>query len=79
MRNAVDTYVDAGGRVARFAGNFLWQTRISDDGRTQTCYKYVAERDPMARSATPQMTTAAWETPPVNRPGALTFGVNALR
>jgi hypothetical protein len=79
MRDAVDSYVEAGGRAARFAGNFLWQTRISDDGQTQTCYKYVAERDPMAASATPHLTTAAWEVAPVNRPGALTFGVNALR
>jgi hypothetical protein len=33
----------------------------------------------MATSDTPQLTTAAWEVAPVNRPGALTFGVNALR
>jgi len=79
MRDSVDAYVDAGGRVARFAGNFLWQTRISDEGRTQTCYKYEAERDPMFNSPTPFLTTAAWEVPPVNRPGAQTFGVNALR
>ena len=79
MRDAVDGFVDAGGRVARFAGNFLWQTRLSDEGRTQTCFKYVAERDPMASGPTPHLTTAAWEVAPVNRPGALTFGVNALR
>ena len=28
MRDPVDAYVDGGGNVARFAGNFLWQTRI---------------------------------------------------
>lgn len=39
MRDAVDGFVDAGGHVARFAGNFLWQTRIEDGGRTQLCYK----------------------------------------
>ncbi len=79
MRDAVDAYVDAGGRVARFAGNFLWQTRLEDRGQTQVCYKYEAVRDPMAASATPHLTTAAWEVAPVNRPGAATFGVNALR
>ena len=33
----------------------------------------------MAASPTPHLSTAAWEVAPVNRPGALTFGVNALR
>jgi hypothetical protein len=79
MRDAVDAYVEGGGRVARFAGNFLWQTRLEDEGRTQICHKYAAEEDPMASSATPQVTTGAWEVAPVNRPGALSFGVNALR
>lgn len=79
MRDAVDSFVNAGGRVARFAGNFLWQTRIEDQGQTQICYKYMANRDPMATSRTPQLATTAWELAPVNRPGALTFGVNALQ
>ncbi len=79
MRDAVDAYVEGGGRVARFAGNFLWQIRLEDEGRTQICHKYAAEDDPMASSVTPRMTTGAWEAEPVNRPGALSFGVNALR
>jgi hypothetical protein len=28
MRDAIDEYVERGGRVARFAGNFMWQTRF---------------------------------------------------
>ena len=28
MRDAIDEYVERGGRVARFAGNFMWQTRL---------------------------------------------------
>ncbi len=28
MRDAIDAYVDKGGHVARFAGNFMWQTRL---------------------------------------------------
>jgi hypothetical protein len=79
MRDAIDAFVEAGGKVARFAGNFLWQTRIEDQGRNQICYKYTAEHDPKAKGSTPHLTTAAWEVAPVNRPGALTFGVNALR
>jgi len=80
MRDAVDAYVEAGGRVARFAGNFLWQTRIEDEGCTQICYKYRARtEDPVYKSADRSLTTTAWESIEVGRPGASTFGVNALR
>ncbi len=78
MRDAVDSYVERGGRVARLAGNFLWQTRLEDEGRKQTCYKYRARaEDPVYRSADTRRTTNAWEAPEVGRPGALTFGLNA--
>jgi hypothetical protein len=77
MRDAVDGYVDRGGRAARFAGNFLWQIRLERDTQTQVAYKYDARRlDPQA--GTSRM-TSAWEDPQVDHPGAKTFGVNALR
>ncbi len=78
MRDVIDSYVEAGGKVARFAGNFLWQCRLDASRRRQTCYKYDAEAtDPMARSDTPWLTTTAWEAPIVGRSGALTFGLEA--
>ena len=50
MRDAVDAYVERGGRAARFAGNFMWQTRLEDDGARQVCYKYRARaEDPAYR------------------------------
>lgn len=80
MRDAVDAYVEAGGRVARFAGNFMWQTRLEDEGRRQVCYKYRARaEDPAFRSADPSRTTTSWEAEEVGRPGAATFGLNATR
>ncbi|MCB1336362.1 MAG: hypothetical protein KDK10_02515 [Maritimibacter sp.] len=80
MRDAVDAYVDAGGRVARFGGNFFWQIRLENAGRTQVCYKYVAsEADPLRGTEGQARLTGAWELPEVDRPGALTFGVNGLR
>ncbi len=78
MRDAVDRYVGAGGKIARFAGNFMWQTRIEDDGQTQVCYKYSADQDPLAGTDQEYLVSGAWEVAPVNRPGSLTFGVNAL-
>ena len=79
MRNSVDNYVENGGNVARFAGNFLWQIRIEDEGRRQICHKYSADQDPLASTGQAHLVTGAWEAEPINRPGALTFGVNALR
>lgn len=80
MRDAVDAYVTAGGRIARFAGNFMWQTRLEDGGRRQVCYKYRARaEDPVYRSADPSRTTTSWEAAEVGRPGAATFGLNATR
>ena len=80
MRHAVDRFTVDGGHIARFAGNFLWQTRIEDEGRTQICYKYDAtEKDPLMGSDQQQQVTGCWEAPPVNWPGSTTFGVNGLR
>ena len=78
MRDAVDSWVGRGGRAARFAGNFMWQTRLEDEGRRQTCYKYRARaEDPVYRQQDTTRTTTSWEAPEVGRPGAQTFGLNA--
>lgn len=80
MRRAVDDWVDAGGRVARFAGNFLWQVRMEDDGRRQVCHKYDAlATDPIAETADRRLLSGAWEMPEIEWPGCQTFGVNGLR
>jgi len=78
MRDAVDAYVDRGGRIARFAGNFMWQTRLEDEGRRQVCYKYIARKeDPVYQGGDVTRATNSWEAPEIGRPGALTFGLNA--
>ena len=79
MRKVVDDYVDSGGKVARFAGNLLWQIRFDSQAQQQTCYKYIADQDPYLESDQKELTTAAWEVSPVNWPGAETFGVNGLK
>ena len=78
MRDAIDRYVERGGHVARFAGNFMWQTRLERGGKAQVCYKYRARaEDPVFKSADPSRTSGSWEAPETGRPGALTFGLNA--
>jgi hypothetical protein len=78
MRDAIDNYVERGGRVARFAGNFMWQTRLERGGKSQVCYKYRARaEDPVYKSADPSRTSGSWEASETGRPGAKTFGLNA--
>ena len=80
MRDAVDNYVEGGGHVARFAGNFLWQIRFEDEGRRQVCYKYIArEQDPLRQTDESHLTTICWDAPETGRPGAQTFGLSGTR
>lgn len=80
MRDTIDRYVECGGRVARFAGNFLWQIRLEDEGRTQVSYKYRArEEDPVRGTDRSHLTTICWDAPETGRPGAQTFGLTGLR
>ncbi len=77
MRDTIDNYVKQGGNVARFAGNFMWQTRIENDGQTQVCYKYRArEEDPVRGTEKENRTTISWDAPETGRPGAQTFGLS---
>lgn len=78
MRDAMDSYVEGGGCVARFAGNFTWQIRLEEEGTRQICYKHRAEaRDPVRNTAQSHLLTAAWDDLAVSRPGTLTFGLKA--
>ena len=81
MRDAIDDYIDAGGHLARFGGNFFWQIRLEDDGQTQVSYKFLAgELDPVRDDPEKKHTlTSIWEDRAVGRPGALTMGLNGSR
>lgn len=73
MRDHLEQWLDAGGQLARFAGNFFWQTRLSEDLVTQTCFKTRAEaEDPLA--ATNRL-TSYWDNPRVGRPAVATLGL----
>ncbi|RWO89351.1 N,N-dimethylformamidase beta subunit family domain-containing protein [Mesorhizobium sp.] len=81
MRDAVDAYVERGGHAARFAGNFMWQTRLEDEARRQVCYKYRSRAEDPAYLPGGDVTRAtnSWEAPEIGRPGSATFGLNATR
>lgn len=80
MRESIEGFVRGGGRVARFAANFMWQIRLEENATRQVCYKYAArDLDPVAGGQDRSRLTSAWEDPLVGYPGARTFGVNGLR
>ncbi|MET8752246.1 N,N-dimethylformamidase beta subunit family domain-containing protein [Streptomyces sp. NPDC004667] len=76
MRDAIDTFVDRGGNLARFGGNYIWQVRLEDDGATQVCYK-IPGLDPV-NATDPHLDTTAWDHPKLDRPGAATMGLTGL-
>lgn len=76
MRDRIDAFVDRGGGLARFGGNFLWQVRLSEDGHTQYCYR-TPERDPEAER-NPKRITTVWDYAPLGRPGAETMGLTGM-
>jgi hypothetical protein len=78
MRKALEAFTEAGGNVARFGANFLWQIRLEDEGRRQVCHKFKPAADSVHATADSHLTTTIWEAPVVNWPGASTFGVNGV-
>ena len=73
MRDAAEGWVDRGGQLCRFAGNFYWQTRLSADLSRQTCYKTRAgAEDP---HTDPQRLTDHWDHTRTRRPATLTMGL----
>jgi hypothetical protein len=73
MRDRVDAFLDRGGFLARFGGNFLWQVRLVDEGDAQLCWKLATDdpvwQDPERR----HLVTSAWDN--TGRSGALTMGL----
>ena len=77
MRDAVDNFVENGGRLARFGANFIWQIRIENNGKNQVCYK-LPELDPVFNTDRSHLTTTVWDSVTVNRLGTETMGLTGL-
>lgn len=75
MRDTMEAYVQAGGHLARFAGNMLWQVRKDLETGTQHCYK-VPFDDPIYKEF-PERATTSWDYAETGRPAAATFGLTA--
>jgi N,N-dimethylformamidase beta subunit-like, C-terminal len=76
MRDEVDRFVDDGGNVARFGGNFGHQVRLEQGGAIQIAR--WGPRDPLWGTERQHLSAALWELPGIGRPGAQTMGLNGL-
>jgi len=70
MRDHLEGWLDTGGQLARFAGNFFWQTRLSRDLATQTCHKTAPDPDAAAGRR-----TTYWDAAETARPATATMGL----
>ena len=79
QRQAIDGFVEAGGRLAIFSGNTaVWKVRWEDEGRTMICHKWKGfEADPAAE-ADPSVGTHLWSHPAFGRPEAETTGLSFI-
>jgi hypothetical protein len=78
MRDHLDAWLERGGRLARFGGNFAFQVRLEQDGLVQVCHQFDGRADREVPQGEPFRRATAWEDPAVGRPGASTVGVNAF-
>ena len=80
MRDAVDAFVDRGGRWAIFSGNTaFWQVRYDEPGQ-MTAYKGRAHLvDPVRRSDRHHLLTSVWSDPSIEHPETTTTGLTFSR
>jgi hypothetical protein len=74
-RDAIEAFVDRGGRLAIFSGNTaFWKVRWEDDGKTLVCRKWKGEDDTGANADK----THLWSHPMFARPEAAITGLSFL-
>lgn len=76
QRDTLDAFVDAGGKLARFGGNYIWQVRFDEAMQTQYCYR-VPQADPITATDATRVTTF-WDWTKIGRPGAQSVGLTGI-
>jgi N,N-dimethylformamidase beta subunit-like, C-terminal len=80
MRDALDAFVAGGGNAAILSGNTsFWQVRFDADRRGMTCFKYLADEDPVLGTANERLLTGCWPDRRIGRPEGSTFGLTFSR
>jgi hypothetical protein len=80
-RDAVEAFVDAGGRASFFSGNTsYWQVRPERGGRAMAGYKFTAPtEDPVLGTDREPRVTSMWSDPLTGRPETQMTGVTFAR
>ena len=69
MRDAVEGFVERGGRAAFFSGNTaFWQVRYEDGGTRQIGYKMDIKNDPVVGTPDERFVSTMWSDPMTGRP-----------
>jgi hypothetical protein len=80
MRDAVEGFVDRGGRAAFFSGNIaFWQIRHEDGHSRQVSYKMDIESDPVWDTERSHLLSTMWSDPVIGRPENEMTGVSFTR
>ncbi len=80
MRDAVEGFVERGGRAAFFSGNTaFWQIRHEEGGRRQVAYKMEIQSDPVWGTDRSHLLSTMWSDPVVGRPENEMTGVSFTR
>ena len=80
MRDAVESFVAAGGNAAFLSGNVAyWQVRLEDDGRTMVGYKQRFEADPVLGTERERELTSIWSDQLIGRPETSMTGLSFVR
>jgi|GEM_PF-112694 len=76
FRNALDNFLEKGGRLARFAGNMNWQVRYEENA--QVCFKHKYTEDPVWKDLSKRHLVSTWwhQFNGANNPPVTTWGVN---
>ncbi len=78
MRDAVDHWVEGGGRWAVFSGNTcFWQVRYADGGRTMICHRSTARTTDRVDDL--RLMTGMWSDPLIGRAENSTTGLSFTR
>jgi len=79
QREAIDAFVEAGGKLASFSGNTaFWKVRWEDQGRTMICHKWKGFEDDPAAKVDPKIGTHLWSHPAFQWPEAATTGLSFI-
>ncbi|MGC9960419.1 MAG: N,N-dimethylformamidase beta subunit family domain-containing protein [Acidimicrobiales bacterium] len=80
MRDAVESFVKAGGNAVFLSGNTsFWQVRLEDDGATMIGYKDQFKKDPVYDTDRQHLLTSMWSDHLIARPENEMTGVSFSR